>query len=339
MSRAAFLTDLSEIRVDDDSECQPLEYGLKLKIDACAICGSDLRIYQKGNNRVSYPAIIGHEVCGTVVDSRMPNYRSGDKVSLGADIPCGQCDHCRRKRPNLCKNNLAIGYQLKGGFCEYMYIDSSLVDSGPIVKVDVKQDYPYVSCLAEPLACALNGIDKIRMSEFSKTLIYGGGPIGIMIAEVIQRLYSPTELVIIEPSAFRRDFIRNLVPDLIVLSSDNELATSSEYDFIFTCCSSFQTHMNAMKLIGNGGSINFFGGLPYPAPNLDVCTNDLHYKEITLTGSHGSTPQQHKIAAQMIDDSPLFYHSLITHVFSLTDITEAFKLGLSGQAMKIVVTP
>ena len=133
MHKVAFLTGVQKLSIGEMGD-EPFD-GLKIKVDSCAVCGSDIRIFNKGNDRIEYPAIIGHEVSGRVVETNTDKFEIGDKISIGADIPCGKCKHCISKRPNLCEKNLAIGYQLKGGFSEYMFLSKELIENGPIKKI------------------------------------------------------------------------------------------------------------------------------------------------------------------------------------------------------------
>ena len=107
-----------EVESCDVPNPQPGE--LLIRVFACAICGSDLRIMSNGSPRIKSPRIIGHEVAGEVVEvgKGVNSYTIGDKVSLGADIPCGECDFCRSGMSNCCQINYAIGYQFDGGFAE-----------------------------------------------------------------------------------------------------------------------------------------------------------------------------------------------------------------------------
>ena len=187
MKKAAFLKGIRDFHIQNDSE-NSQNYAVKIKVDSCAICGSDIRIFNHGNKRIKYPAIIGHEVSGTVVDSKNKDYLIGDKISLGADIPCGECKECKNNKPNLCKKNLAIGYQLKGGFAEYMDLNERIFNHGPVVKID-KLDLE-LACLGEPLACSINGIEKVHMKKRGKVLIFGAGPIGIMLGFLAKNIYN-----------------------------------------------------------------------------------------------------------------------------------------------------
>ena len=135
-----------------------------LKVESCAICGSDLRIFKHGNSRITYPAVIGHEISGKIVASNNPRLVVGDLISLGADIPCGQCSRCMAGQPNLCSENLAIGYQLQGGFSQYIELDPRLISQGPLSKV-AKHLPSEITCLGEPLVCAINGVEKFIMNK------------------------------------------------------------------------------------------------------------------------------------------------------------------------------
>ncbi|MBM3501130.1 MAG: L-threonine 3-dehydrogenase, partial [Armatimonadetes bacterium] len=105
-----------------------------VRVRACAVCGSDIRIYHHGNPRVVPPAVIGHEIAGDVaqVGEGVEGFRVGDRVASGADVPCGVCPACRDGRGNNCPVNYAIGYQFPGGFAEYILFNKTAVDFGPL---------------------------------------------------------------------------------------------------------------------------------------------------------------------------------------------------------------
>ena len=341
MKKAAFLKSIKHFSVGID-ETNDESCSVKIKVDSCAICGSDIRIFNHGNDRINYPAIIGHEVSGTVVETRNEDFKIGDKLSLGADIPCGKCKECINHKPNLCKQNLAIGYQLKGGFAEYMDLDARIFNYGPVVKLEDDLDLE-LACLGEPLACSLNGVEKVHMNRNGKVLIFGAGPIGIMLGFLAKSKYKCERLDFVEVNPFRKksledlDIANNIYDHESLQANFNNLKKS--YNYVFTACSIFQTHKDGIKLLENGGAINFFGGLPKPSPSLELITNELHYRELLLTGSHGSTPSQHKRAVQIIKENQSFFKSLITNRFPLEDISQAFQFASSGKGIKVIIKP
>lgn len=341
MFKAAFLTGLQNIEIGHLD--QEKFDGLKLKVNSCALCGSDIRIFNTGNERITYPAIIGHEVSGTVVESFSKNFKAGDKVSIGADIPCGKCKSCKSNKPNLCKKNLAIGYQLQGGFSEYMLLSKDLINYGPIKKLPQDMSLE-IGCLGEPLACAINGIEKLNIKgRGGKMIIFGAGPIGIMLGMLAKKYYHVDQVDYVELTEYKIEFLKKLEfvdkiysPEFLESKLNN---FKESYDFVITACSAISTHSLGISLLSNGGAINFFGGLPKPSSPIPIVTNDIHYRELTLTGSHGSTPIQHARAVNLISENSLFFEKLITHRYKLDDIQDAFSLASKGEGIKIIIKP
>ena len=118
-----------------------------IKIYSCGICGSDLKILRKGSNRVKRNTVLGHEISGEIIYAKSGKYfKKGQKIILGADIP------------NKYKKDFAFGHEIDGGFQKYLKIDMSLLRKSPhyLTKNKINHD---TSCLAEPLACCINGFE------------------------------------------------------------------------------------------------------------------------------------------------------------------------------------
>ena len=88
--KAAVLEALNEMVVKEVPKPQIDDNSVLVKVKSCAICGSDIRIYHYGNNRVKLPQIIGHEIAGEVVETgrNITKFKAGDRVAIGADVPC-----------------------------------------------------------------------------------------------------------------------------------------------------------------------------------------------------------------------------------------------------------
>ena len=156
---------------------------------------------------------------------------------------------------------------------------------------------------------------------------------GIMLAEYLSFLKN-TEIHIAEPQDFRAKFIEKNT-NFNVYTEDDDI----KFDLIFTACPVLETHYKAVEQIANSGVINFFGGLPKGAKDLDVSTNYIHYKEIVLTGSHGSATRHHKEAIKLIENGSIDLEYLITHRFGLDEINQAFDMAYSGMGQKIILRP
>lgn len=152
---------------------------------AVAVCGSDVRIYKHGNRRVNPPTVIGHEVAGDVVEvgEQVQRLNVGDRIVIGADVPSGTDPWSRRGLGNLDEENFAIGYQLDGAFQERMKLDAMTVKYGAIVPIPDHLEY-IDACIAEPLACAIHGLDLAEMKLGKTMCVIGLGPIGCMVLEL-----------------------------------------------------------------------------------------------------------------------------------------------------------
>ena len=82
--KAMVVTGLNQMEISNVEMPSIDEDGILVKVHTCAICGSDIRIFHSGNSRVSYPAIIGHEIAGEVVETgtKVTKFKAGDRKSV-----------------------------------------------------------------------------------------------------------------------------------------------------------------------------------------------------------------------------------------------------------------
>ncbi|MHB1354768.1 MAG: alcohol dehydrogenase catalytic domain-containing protein [Anaerolineae bacterium] len=318
-----------------------------LKVHACAVCGSDIRIFHYGNPRVHPPQIIGHEVAGEVVEvgAKVTHLKVGDRVAISADVPCGVCHWCRDGLGNMCAINYAIGYQFPGGFAEMMPLNSTTVRFGAVHRIPDNLSYDEAS-LAEPLACVINGLEVCHITLGETVVVIGAGPAGCMLMR-LSRSFGATRVLAVQRSPARMEVARRLGDaDEVFCSRDIDpvtailQATGGEgADVVITANSSVESHVQALQMVRNRGRINFFGGLPKGAPPITLESNLIHYKEATLTGSHGSVPRQHRLALELISAGVINARDYISHSFSLDEIDQAFAAAEGHAGMKVVVHP
>jgi L-iditol 2-dehydrogenase len=338
-----------DLRVQEREEPQASAGSMIVKVQACAICGSDLRILREGNERIVAPRIIGHEIAGEIVEigSDVTGYNLGDKVSTGADVPCGECEYCISGLPNSCAINYAIGYQFDGGFAEYVRLDHRVVKYGPLQTFGADLPWSHAA-LAEPLACCINGFDQ-ALTDLKKprsAVIVGAGPIGLMLIKLAKKVYNIGTVIAVEPAPLRRQKAAEVGADIVIdpsiVSTVDAVRTNTNgigVELVFTACPVFEVHEQALEMVAPNGVVNLFGGIGKAEPPLEVFSNYIHYKQIFLTGSHGSTPAQHKRALWLIEHNRISVDDLITHEIGIDDIHEGFKLASAGKASKVVIKP
>lgn len=344
--KAAVLERLGKITYRDVPDPVVDDYAALMRVESVAICGSDLRIMDHGNPRVSPPAVIGHETSGVVeeVGRHVTRVKVGDRIAVGADVPCGQCRWCRNGLGNNCSVNYAIGYQIPGAFAEFMLLPRLVLEEGPVTPFGGELSFDEAA-LAEPLACAINGLELAGMKLGKTVVIIGLGPIGCMMID-LARAMGAVKVIGVQRSKLRMEIARIYKADAYICSDEEDVVarclseTHGEGpDIVMTTCGSVEAHEQAIEMVAHRGVVNLFGGLGKDARSMSVLSNVIHYKECFVTGSHGSVPRHHELAVQLLEKGMTRVEPLITHRFALAQVEDAFAVMRSRQGMKIIMHP
>lgn len=158
---------------------QPARSEVLIRVRACAVCRTDLHVIDGDLPGIKHPVIPGHEIVGEVLaagdDAR---WRSGMRVGVPwLGWTCGDCDHCRAGRENLCDGARFTGYQVDGGFATHVIADHRYCF--PI-------DNYYDDAHAAPLLCAgLIGYRSLIMAGEAERLgIFGFGAAAHIVVQV-----------------------------------------------------------------------------------------------------------------------------------------------------------
>ena len=344
--KAAVLEALDTINIKETAEPSCGENEAILQVEACAVCGSDIRIFHFGNDRVGFPAIMGHEISGKIVEtgSNVTSFREGQRVAVGADVPCGTCYWCRNGMGTNCSINYAIGYQFPGGFQERMVLNETTLRYGPVTPIPDALSYAQAA-IAEPLACAINGLELAQFSPGKSICVIGLGPIGCMMLE-LSKLYGASRVFAAQRSKGRLEMARRFRTDGRFISTEEEdlvdvVTKETEgrgVDCVVTTAETVQSHHDAINIVGHRGYVNLFGGLKNQ-PLLTIDSNLIHYKECFVMGSHGSLPRHHRIAVDMLARGDVHADWYISERFPLEEITDALTYHESRQGLKVIVEP
>ena len=323
---------------DDDS--------VLVRVKACAVCGSDIRIFHYGNDRVKPPQIIGHEISGDVVEvgKYVTRFKKGDRVAVGADVPCGECVFCEAGIGNNCQVNYAMGYQFAGGFAEYVLLNRTVVNFGPVHKIPDHVSYEEAA-LAEPLGCVLNALELSNVRLGDTVVIIGAGPIGCMIIEAARKM-GASKIIVVQRSRPRLEMAKKFKADVYICSSEEdgiarvlEETSGLGADVVITANPSPQAQADAVRMAKNRARVNFFGGLPKDKSLVTLDTNLIHYKELFVHGAHGAIPAHHRKAVELIASGVIDMKNYISHRFKLDDIMEAFAAAEGHAGMRVIVNP
>ncbi|MDR0719162.1 MAG: zinc-dependent dehydrogenase [Treponema sp.] len=316
-----------------------------VKVEACAVCGSDIRIFHHGNSRVKPPQILGHEAAGEVVETGadVTRFKKGDRVAIGADVPCGECSFCEAGIGNNCQINYAMGYQFAGSFAEYVLLNKTVVNFGPVHTIPDSMAWDEAA-LAEPLACVLNAVELTNIRLGDTVVIIGAGPIGCMIIPIAY-MCGASKVIVVQRSRPRLEAAKKFNAGVYICSSEEdpikrvlEETSGLGADVIFTANPSPQSHADALNMAKNRARINLFGGLP-AGSTVTLDTNIIHYKELIVMGAHGSLPRHHRKAIDLIAAGRPDIKPYISHHFPLDKIKDAFEAAEGHKGMRVVVHP
>lgn len=345
--RAAMLEAPRHMAIREVPDPVPESGGVVLKVRACAICGTDVRIYNHGHKRITLPAIIGHEIAGTVVSvgAGVTTFAPGDTIALSPPgWSCGVCRTCRRDQENLCGDRQALSYEYPGGFAEYVAVPAPLVNNGSLHSIVESADFAHAA-IAEPMACCINGQQQVRWRPDDRVLIIGGGPIGIMHSELV-RARGAESVAMIDVAEQRLEMIRENLPGVVAIDGrENAAEKIREWsdgdgpDVVIVCTSSASAYTLAFEVAGRCGQVLLFAGLPKDGSVMQVDMNEIHYRQLAWYGSFGSTPQQGAEALNLLMSGKVSPARIVTHRFPLDEIGVAIETAQSLDGLKIVIQP
>ena len=170
-----------DIRLEEIPVPEINDDEILLKVDAAAVCGTDVRMWQNGQKGVDadHPLVLGHEFAGTIVKvgKNVPFYKEGMQVAMQPNIGCGICDRCVDGKFHLCDDYRAFGINMDGAFAEYVKIPADAVTRGNLMVLP-KGVSPAEAAVTEPLSCAYNGFTKCFVHPGEYAMVVGAGPIG-----------------------------------------------------------------------------------------------------------------------------------------------------------------
>ena len=310
---------------------------LLVRVAAGGICGTDPHILH-GAYPANLPLIPGHEYAGVVeaVGEDVEGFRVGDHVSVDPNIVCETCYFCRRGKSHLCKNLVALGVNIPGGFAECSLIPSKQAYLLP-------KDFPlWQAALAEPLACCLRGMDLADVALGDRVVIFGGGPMGALILQ-LARLRGASHIIVIEPQEGRRRRLERLgAPWVLDPAREPPVeALRSQFpdgiEVVFDCSGSVQAIRQAMQLVMRGGTVMLFG-VCAKEHNLDLNPFWVNDDEITIRGSYNN-PYTQSRALDLLVSRSIDAESVVTHRFPLEQAHEAFRVTGTSECLKVVIEP
>jgi len=318
--------------------------GLLLDVKACGLCGSDLRTLRSGHRKVTFPYVIGHEICGVVAETG-PGYAGpwqvGDLLSMGPVVYCGNCDFCLEGQFELCENYREIAQAWPGGLAEQMAVPPEAIRLGVIERVPADVD-PGNAAIAEPISSCLNAQERGEVGLGDTVVIMGAGPIGC-IHIALARLHGADRILIADINAERLRLAAPFEPDaaidisqMDIVSEVRRLTNGKGADVIVTATPAPAAVVQAVEMARKGGRILLFGGLPKDDSKPPVDMNLVHYNALALIGTTTFAPRHYRLAVKLVASNRIPVDKLITHRFPLAEFKQGAMMALEGKVLKAV---
>ncbi|WP_243124462.1 zinc-dependent dehydrogenase [Clostridium sp. AWRP] len=344
--KAAMYKGIGKIELEEIARPKVEKGTVLIKVKACAICGGDLRTFNFGHKAIKPPIVLGHEIAGEIVEtaSDIEKYKVGDRVIVAPAIGCGSCSYCLSGWQNMCYHRTTIAHHYNGGFEEYMLIPADAIKAGNINYIPDEVTYLEAS-LAEPLACVLNAQEVINVGLGDTVAVIGAGPIGCMHAEVA-RAKGAGKVFLINRSEGRLKATKKFGFDEYICSGKEDavksvmdLTNGLGANIVIVTAGSPEAEIMGLNMASKMGKVCFFAGLPKDKPTVNLDSNLLHYRQITVFGTFSSAPRHNALALEMIRSGKVSAKDILTHVVTLDKIIDGMKLVKNREALRVSVAP
>lgn len=350
--KAARFYGPGDIRIDDIPEPQVRPGTVKVEVEWCGICGTDLHEYLEGPifapaagaphplTGETVPITLGHEFAGIVhqVGEGVTDVHVGDRVVVEPYIICGRCDACEQGKYNVCQSLGFVGLSgYGGGFSQFVVAERRWIHPLGDLGTDV-------GALVEPLAVAYHAVRLSGAKPNHTALVFGAGPIGLVTTAAL-RATGVEQIIVVEPADVRKakapiagaDFVIDPT-NTDVIAEVMELTKGRGADVSFECAGIDQVLKSAILSTRVGGTCVNVAIWGHEA---SVAMNDLVFREVNVLGSLAYA-NDHPATIEMIASGKVDPFQFITGRITLDDIVkDGFDelINNKEENVKILVQP
>jgi len=315
-----------DIRLEELPKPEIGEGEILVKVKASGICGTDVMEWyrtQKG------PRILGHEISGEIVESRSPEYKTGQRVFVSHHVPCYNCQYCHSGRHTACET-LHLGNYHPGGYSEYVRVPEINVKFGVYLLPDHVSYEEGV--MIEPLACAIRGQRLVKAAEGETVLVLGSGVSGLLNIKIAK--LNGAKVAATDIDEYRKQKAREFGADSVFDANDD---FHLEAEKVILCAGAQRAVEQAFENVDRKGSILLFA---IPSSDIKIPTVNFWRNEITLTSSYGAAPEDLEESLRLISENKINVKDFITHRLPLSEIQKGFDLTANAKnSLKVVLLP
>ena len=335
---------VEDLAIEEFDIPQPGDDQLLVRIEACAICTWEQRAY-KGINKVEYPFIGGHEICGHIeamganVDTR--TWHIGDRVVLGAMFACDNCTQCKQGEEGACQHfdhstqRPGLPYHGMGGLSSY-----NLVNPANCFKVgDAAVEE---AALIEPLSCVLHSVEAADVHFGDVALVIGCGIMGQLHAMLAAKRGA---MVIVSDTNEERTRLACELGAKIAINPAKEnlveriaeITGGEMCDIVFDTTPIVSVVQDAVNCLAYNGKVVFYSSF-HPDEPIPFSPNLVHKKNLKFIGTANSSQRDFLRAARLISGGVVSLKPFVTEIYPVDEAQAAFDSACKGDKFRVVVT-
>jgi L-iditol 2-dehydrogenase len=348
--KAAVLFGRDDLRVVEREVPKPGYQEVLVKVEACAICGSDPKLVSKGwpGTKLPYGNFVpGHEYSGTIValGERVIGFGLGDRIAVEPHKGCGVCENCLRGFYTVCLNfgNAAAGHKLigftaNGGYAEFAV--NPINNLHKVKNLDFEE-----AALSTTAGSAMYGITRIGGIEMGETVVVAGpGPIGLMAVQIAKQS-GAGRVIITGTRAERLNLACELGADISINVTQEDVVqrvfdvtNGIGADAVLECSGMAQSVADAVEFSKKNGRVSVIAVYGESVP---INVDKLNQWNIALIGSRAEGDRALSKVLPLMEDGRVKARPLITHTFPLDRVNEAMETFVKriGGAIKVVLKP
>ncbi len=310
--------DSSPLKMTEIPAHEPSVHQIRLRVHVCGVCLTDLHVVE-GDLPFHGPVIPGHQAVGTVdaVGEQITRYKIGDLVGVAwLHQTCGHCRYCKKDSENLCENALFTGYDVNGGFAEYLVAPEDFT-------------YPIPATLnsrdTAPLLCAgIIGYRAFKISGAKKgdrLGMYGFGASAHITIQIARQL--GCEVYVFTRSQEHRKLAKQLGAVWAGGAEDNP---PEKMDASIIFAPAGYLIPESLRVLERGGKVALAGIHMSPTPELRY--QDHLYYERCIQSVTNNTREDGNNLLQVAGEIPVKTH---TELFQLEEANEVLQKLKRGQ--------
>ena len=327
--KAAVVSGPGRCEVGDVPDPRPGAGEVVVEVDRCGVCGTDLHVLDGEAPQVTYPVIPGHEFTGRVaaLGAGVTTPAVGTFVAVDPMVFCGHCAQCRAGWTNLCLYGGGLGTTADGAFAELVVVKASQCEPVP-------PGVPVAwAPLTEPLSCALHAIDRVGPVAGERALVFGAGPVGLMLTRLLDLAGAEVDVVERRPD---RLGVATVFGAARSVEDASQLDAGPGWGVVVDATGNPAAIAAGLSLVKRAGTFAVFGVAAADA-RVEFSPYEVLYKELTIIGSN-SVRHSFGRAMGLMAAGRVPVGALLGPPVPLAEIASAFAQTRRGEGFKTIVS-